>query len=114
VKKKSLQDEAVKLVEVLWAVVHALDDYKVDERVEHTRRLAARLRPLVASLEQAILRERSREAARDLMSDISPVMHDVNGAATKGEMAIFHNDTLNRYWKLSTIFQESRFSGDRL
>jgi hypothetical protein len=113
-KKTILRDEAEKLVHVLWIIVHALDDFHTDDRREYTRRLAARLRPLVLSLEHAVLKERSRETAKDLMSDISPIMDEINAAATKGEIAIFKDDTLAKYWKLSAIFQESRFANDHL
>jgi len=48
------------------------------------------------------------------LADLKGLMHEVNGAATKGELDVFSDDTLDRYWKLSTIFQESRFSGQGL
>ena len=76
--------------------------------------MADRLRPLVAEPESTVVSERSRPAAERVLADISELMHGVNGAATKGEMEIFADDTLDRYWDLSTLFQESRFSGQSL
>jgi len=41
-------------------------------------------------------------------------MYEVNGAAKKGEMDIFPEGLLNRFWQLSTIFQEQRYRDERL
>jgi len=40
-------------------------------------------------------------------------MYEVNGAAKKGEMDIFPEGLLNRFWQLSTIFQEQRYRDER-
>lgn len=111
-KDMTLQSEANRLIDVLDTVCVALDQYGVD----YTTRCACTLRPLVHDLRTAVVEERSRDHAESLLSEIKPIMHEVNGAATKGELAIFdlNDDTLDTWWELSAIFQESRFAKDKL
>ena len=106
--------QAQELVCVLQAVVSALDRFERPAQRDYTRALADRLRPMVAELQSAVVSERSRPDAERVMADISEMMHGVNGAATKGEMDIFTDDTLGRYWQLSTLFKESRFAAQSL
>ena len=75
--------------------------------------LAGRLEPLVRRFDEAI-HGRSRAAAADALDDIKPVIYEISGATTKGELKIFSDDTLDRYYELATIFQESRYAGDAL
>ena len=110
----TLATQAQELVRVLQAVVTALDQFDRPVRRDYTRAMADRLRPLVVEFQSAVVSERSRLLAERALADIKELMHDVNGAATIGDMDIFPSDTLNRYWNLSTLFQESRFSGQSL
>lgn len=41
-------------------------------------------------------------------------MDEVNGAATKGDMALSEDSTLDLFWDLSTLFREARFCGESL
>jgi len=41
------------------------------------------------------------------------VMHEVNGASTKGEMKICEAGVLEAFWDLSAIFQERRYRDER-
>ena len=110
----TLATQAQELVRVLQAVVAALERFDRLGQRDYTAGLARRLRPLVAVFQSAVIVERSRPAAERALADLKELMHEVNGAATKGEIDIFPDDTLNRYWALSTLFQESRFSGQSL
>ena len=110
----TLATQARELVEVLRSVVAALDRFKRSEQRHYTCSLADRLRPFVAQFESAVVAERNRAGAERVPADIIEVMREVNGAATKGEMDIFGGDMLDRYWDLSAIFRESKFSGDSL
>ncbi len=110
----NLNIEAKNLVTVMWHVIEALDRFHHPYGSSYTVDLAARLRPLVAELDRAVLQSRSREEAAEALRDIKPVMHEVSGAATKGEMEIFKDDTLNRYYELETIFRESRYASQTL
>jgi flagellar biosynthesis/type III secretory pathway protein FliH len=110
----TLATQVHELVRVLQAVVTALDCFNRPAQCDYTRSMADRLRPLVAELLSAVVSKRSRSDAESALADISELMRDVNEAATKGEMDIFADDTLDRYWHLSTLFRESRFSGQSL
>lgn len=107
----TLRDQAQRLGQVLQEIVHDLGRYGVD----YTSRLAAALRPQVDAFTRAVIEERSRIHAQEILSDIAPVMEEVSGAATKGEMPIFADQTLlDRYWELHTIFRETRFAKEAL
>jgi hypothetical protein len=110
----TLTSQAQKLVRVLQAVVSALDRFDRPTQRDYAHAMADRLRPLVTELQSAVVSKRSRSDATRALADINELMHEVNGAATKGEMDIFTDDTLDRFWHLSILFQESRFSGQSL
>jgi hypothetical protein len=103
------------LLEALKEVIDCLEAYDLDERREYTRKLASRLRPLVDRLDEANRTGLPRDRMGQLMVPINEIMHEVNGAATKGEMEIFseqhggsgRQNPLNVYWDLYTIFRES-------
>ena len=106
----SLDADANQLVAVLWRIIDALESF----RDQFTVDMATQLRPLVAEFERAVVHAHSREAASAMFDDIKPLMHEVSGAATKGEMDIFTDDTLDRYYQFATIFQESRYAAQTL
>jgi len=106
----TLATQAQELVRILQAVVAALERFDRPGQRDYTTGLAKRLGPLLAKFQSAVIGERSRPAAEQALVDIKEVMHEINGAATKGEMDIFSDATLDRFWNLSTLFQESRFS----
>ena len=109
-----LDADANQLVAVLWRAIGALEGFRDPSRANYTVDLATRLRPLVAEFERAVVHEHSREAASAMLDDIKPLMHEVSGAATKGEMDIFTDDSLDRYYQFATIFQQSRYAGQTL
>jgi hypothetical protein len=110
----TLRYEANRLVETLWQIIAELENYDADDRRVYAKELAARLRPRVMVFDQAVSCDQSRSQANEVLSDVASIMEEVNGAATKGDMEIFHDNTLSRYWDLKTIFQESRYSGQEL
>src|SRR5262249_37176736 len=105
----TLASEAHELFRVLQAVVTALDRFNAPSQRNYTRAMADKLRPLMAEFQSA-LSEHSRSAAEGVLADIRQSMHEVNGAVTKGEMDVFTDDTLDRFWRISTLFQERRFA----
>ena len=109
----SLQSEAQKLLVVLQRVIRALERFHHPSGYSYAADVAGRLRPLVAQFEQAI-HAHSRETAAATLDDIKPLMHDVTGASTKGDLEIFSDDTLDQYYQLATIFQESRHAAQSL
>jgi hypothetical protein len=70
--------------------------------------------PLVENLRSLIDGRADRSEILQAMAEITAVMYEVNGAATKGEMDIFPEGLLNRFWQLSTLFQEHRYRDERL
>ena len=109
----SLCTDAQELAAVLWRAVDALQRLQDISRRRYTMELAGRLEPLVRQLDEAI-HHRSRAAAVDALDDIKPVIYEISGATTKGELKIFSDDTLDRYYRLATIFQESRYAAETL
>ena len=73
------------------------------------------LYPHIEAFAMAIDTEHSVSHARDILADIAPILEEVNGAATKGDMAIFPDFALlDRYWDLRTIFQETRYAHETI
>ena len=76
--------------------------------------MAQRLKPLVESFYNLVVVEKSKGSTKLQLDEIRELMHNVNGAATKGEIDFAPDDALNRYWELSTIFQESKYAHESL
>ena len=113
----SLRASAIELVLVLQRVIQALEAFKHPYGASYAYDMANRLRPLVTDFDRAVTIEKSRDQASNILSDIIPLMHNINGASTKGDLAIFPNysdRTLERFWDLKTIFQEGRYSNEAL
>jgi hypothetical protein len=113
-KPQSLQADANELVAVLWRVIGALESFQHPNGASYGADMARRLRPRIADFERAVVHARSREAAVAILDELRPMMDNVNGATTKGELDIFTDDTLDRYHRLASIFQESRYAGQNL
>ncbi len=110
----TLSKDARELADTLKKIVDGLESYEADSRRDYTSKVAARLKPLVQEFERLITEERSKEAAKMQLDDIRKLMHNINGAATKGEIDFVQDCVLNRYWQLSTIFQEAKYSHESL
>ena len=109
----SFRSDANDLLAVLHSVVRALERFDGAQR-NYTGDLAIRLQPLVSTLEHAVTQARSREAAVAALDHVKPLMAEISGAATKGEMQIFSENLLGRYHRFATIFQETRYAGHTL
>lgn len=110
----TLATEAIELAETLQAIVNGLESYDLDSRREYTLKMAHRLKPLVNSFRDLVVVEKSKNDAKLQLDEIRELMHNVNGAATKGEIDFVSGSVLNRYWELSTIFQESKYAQESL
>jgi len=113
----SLTTEAFGLLKTLKEVMEALRSFQHPNGATYGVDMAARLEPMITDLEDAIVKNRSREDAAALLDEIDPLMENVNGAATKGDLMIFSgydNQLLDCYWKRRTIFRESRYSNESL
>ena len=52
--------------------------------------------------------------AGDALAELAEVVSALSAASVKGELDIFKGDLLDRYWRLHTIFRESRHLDQRL
>lgn len=109
-----LWEDAQRLIETLQSVAARLGAFRGSPvQKEYTDHLQRRLVPLVERLRSMIDERTDRSEILGAMAEIKAVMYEVNGAATKGEMDIFPEGLLNRFWQLSTIFQEQQYHGER-
>lgn len=107
----SLREDATELSQVLNLIIQGLQQYNDERRSAYTSQLARRLMPIVAAYDDAVFKNSSREEAACAIAELSECMHEVNGAATKGDMDFVSGEVLNLYWHLRTIFQESKYRG---
>jgi hypothetical protein len=99
---------ATELSGVLHGILKCLGRYDH----ELGRKYFELLQPLVNEYDEAIFITSSVLEAKEALVTIKNLMHNVNGAATKGGHEFFpkESDLLNHYWALETIFRESRYS----
>ena len=107
----TLKRDAHSLVQILRDISRHLERYGDD----YTSHLAVMLDPHTEALAMAIDVEHSIPHAREIIADIAPILEEINGAATKGDMSIFPDPSLlDEYWNLRTIFQESRYANETI
>jgi hypothetical protein len=104
----SLRKDAIELSKVLNLIVQGLEQYQGSA---YTRQMARMLAPVVAEYDAAVFTSRSRDAAASALAVLKEYMHNVNGAATKGDLNFVADSVLNQYWNLQSIFQESKYRG---
>jgi len=109
----TLKAKARELCTALELIISGLEGYEKDDRSRYTKDLAAILRPSYLRLKKAI-EDKKREEAKEALDEIAELMHEVNGAATKGDINFVQGKVLNTYWELKAIFQESRFRDEQL
>ena len=115
--KMPLQSEAQKLLDALRATVRALNNFQHPNDSDYALKMAGRLEPLVDELDRAVTVLRSKSAATGILDDIQPLMHNISGATGIGDLRIFpeyDDKTLETYWRLHTIFRDSRFAAESL
>ena len=113
----SLRTDTFELLATLKEVIEALRRFEHPNGAPYANDMVARLDLAVAEFERAIAEQRSRDAAVAALDKIGPLMENLNGAATKGGLDFFPSygdDTLNDYWRLNTIFRETRYSHESL
>ncbi len=110
----TLKADAQRLCSALETIVKGLETYDKDDRRDYTKALAASLRMRVRNFREAIDESRSREQAKEVLEEMTELMYEVNGAATKGEIDFVSGKVLATYWQLRTIFREARFRDEPL
>lgn len=102
-----LTRHAAELVGVLHGIVHCLRASGHALGATYADKLA----PMVDALDAAVFESCNRDRASQLMSEIDPVMNNVNRSATLGgfEILATGSDLSAHYWELNTIFRETRY-----
>lgn len=110
----TLRHEALNLLHVLKAIDAEIRSYAGRTGLPHVAGMSASLESLLPVFEKAVLVDRDRAAANSVFGDIHLIVSEASAQATKGDLPIFSTGRLDRYWELSTIFQETRFRGEAL
>ncbi len=108
-----LRNDAIELSSALNEIVSGLLSCNSADAA-YARTMAHRLGPLVQDYNRAVFDTRSRDEASEALSELAVCIGSVMAASTKGEMDFGINNALGTYWRLYTIFRESRYGGDSL
>jgi len=106
----SLQKDAIQLSSVLNEILNSANG----SRSAYISKLAERIAPLIVRFDRAVFDMHSREEASDALSEMAEGMSALSAAATKGELHAFPGRSLDSYWRLYTIFQESKYRDQEL
>ena len=106
----TLRKDAVELSKVLNQIVASASG----SRSAYVAELARGIAENVAQYDRAIFDTGSRVEASDALAELQGAMSDLNAASAKDELHIFDGDLLNAYWRLHTIFRESRYHDQTL
>ena len=109
-----LNEKAKELLEVLDAIACGLETYSKEHGKSYTIEMAKRFRPLVEDYREAVLKWNSRKEAEKALQPIKEIMHNINGAATKGDIYFVSGNVLGSCWRLCTIFQETEYKNEEL
>ena len=110
----SLRGEASELSTALNLILEALLSRGSDGWSPYATEAARKLAPAIRAYDRAVFETRSRQAASEALGDLADSLSDLSAAATKGEMPLSAAASLNKYWKLYTIFRESKYRNDSL
>jgi hypothetical protein len=106
----SLRKDAVELSKILNQIVASASDSGSAYVAELARGIAEN----VAQYDRAVFDKCSRVEAGDALAELAEVVNALSAESVKGELDIFKGDLLDRYWRLHTIFQESRYRDQTL
>jgi hypothetical protein len=101
----SLRQDAVELSKVLNEIVVSARDGRSAYGAELARGIAR----IVVQYDRAVFDKCSRVEASDALAELAEAVSALSTASVKGEWNIFKGDILDRYWRLHTIFRESRY-----
>jgi hypothetical protein len=106
----SLQKDAIELSKILNEIVASAAHC----RSAYVAELANRIEPNVARYDRAVFDLHSREAARDALADLADSVSAVSAESARGEPTVFKGDLIDRYFRLYTIFRESKYRDQTL
>jgi len=69
---------------------------------------------MVQTYDRAVFVRPSREEAHEAISALAESMEAVSAASIKGETDFGLSGAINQYWKLYTIFRESKYRDELL
>jgi hypothetical protein len=105
----SLRGDASELSRALNEIIRAA----VGEHDPYVADVAARLAPLIARYDHAVLERHSREDACEVLTEMAEDMSDLSATAAKLELRGFGH-SLDAYWRLYTIFREWKYRDQTL
>jgi len=108
-----LRKDAIELSVALNQIVGGLLAYESGCNL-YAMNLAKRLGPSVQTYDRAVFVRPSRDETRDAISALAESMDAVSTASSKGEMDFGLSAAINQYWKLYTIFRESKYRDELL
>jgi hypothetical protein len=106
----SLRNDAAALSDALNEIIRTAKG----SRSEYVVELAERIAPLVDRYDRAVFHLHAREDASDALTSRADGMGELSSAATKGELQGFRGDSFESYWRLRTIFRESRYRDEAI
>ncbi len=106
----SLRKDAVELSNILNEIVASACGCPSAYVAELARAIAKN----VAQYDEAVFDNCSRVDASDSLAELAEVVSTHSAASVKDELNIFKGDLLDRYWRLHTIFRESRYRDQTL
>lgn len=106
----SLRNDAVELSRVLNQIVESAKD----SRSEYVAGLVKRIAPAVARYDAAVFELHSRDVASSALAEVADDLDALSAAATKGELHTFKGNALDLYWRLRTIYRESKYRDEAL
>jgi hypothetical protein len=106
----SLRKDAIELSKILHEILESTSG----SRSAYLTELARKIGESVAAYDRAVFDKRSREEASDALAQLAEVVSALSAASVKGELDTFKGDLLERYWRLHTIFRESRYRDQTL
>ena len=109
----SLRDDAIKLTAALNQIVSRVLGNRSDTGT-YRGVLAERLAPIVEAYDNAVFVRCSREEASEALSDLSGYVEALSASFVHGDLKADIAKPIHEYWRLYTIFRESRYRHDTL
>lgn len=114
-EKSEFQRKAAQLSACAHEIVDRLENHDgKPHQIEYGKALATRLRPLVAAYDRAVFEARSRDAAEEIVGDMSGHVAHAGVSPEKGDMEFKFGSAMATYHDLHTIFREPRYRSEEL
>jgi hypothetical protein len=101
-------------VEGLSKILNQIVASASDSRSAYVAELAKGIAENVAQYDRAVFDNCSRVEAGDALAELAEAVSALSAASVKGDLDVFKGDLLDRYWRLHTIFRETRYRDQTL